>query len=49
MANIGYVVLMAHLKRLNVKKDKMREELQKEGKSTEVGEGDHSLEFMYHL
>jgi hypothetical protein len=50
MADIGYWVLMAHLKRLNMTKERRRQELEKEGKSiTDVGEGDHSLEFMYHL
>jgi hypothetical protein len=50
MANIGYWVLMAHLKRLNMTKERRRQELEKEGKSiTNVGEGDHNLEFMYHL
>jgi len=49
MANIGFWVLMAHLRMLNTKKARMKEELEKEGKSTDVGEGDRSLEFKYHL
>jgi len=40
---------MAHLKRLNMKKERMRKELEKESKSTDVGEGDYNLEFKYHL
>jgi hypothetical protein len=49
MANIGYWVLMAHLKQKNHKKERMRQELEKEGKSTDVGEGDLSINFSYHL
>jgi MFS family permease len=49
MANIGYWILIAHLKRLNLKKDRMKQELEKEGKSTDVGEGDLSLDFKYQL
>jgi hypothetical protein len=49
MANIGYWIMMGHLKMLNNKKAGMREELEKEGKSTDVGEGDHSLDFKYQL
>jgi hypothetical protein len=49
MANIGYWVLMAHLKQKNHKKERMRQELEKEGKSTDVGEGDLSINFIYHL
>jgi putative Mn2+ efflux pump MntP len=49
MANIGYWVLMAHLKQKNNKKERMRQELEKEGKSTDVGEGDLSINFIYHL
>ena len=49
MSNIGYWILIAHLKRLNVVKERRRQELEKEGKSFNVGEGDHSLEFRYHL
>jgi len=49
MANIGYWILMAHLKLKNNKKERMRQELEKEGKSTDVGEGDLSINFMYHL
>jgi putative Mn2+ efflux pump MntP len=49
MANIGYWILMAHLKHLNLKKDQLKQELEKEGKSTEVGEGDHNVNFKYHL
>ena len=45
MANIGSWILIAHLKRKNVKKAWMGQELEKEGKSTDVGEGDHSLTF----
>ena len=49
MANIGYWTLMAHLKRLNMKKERMRKALEKESKRTDVGEGDYNLEFKYHL
>jgi len=49
MANIGYWVLMAHLKQKNHKKERMRQELEKEGKSTDVGEGDLGINFVYHL
>ena len=48
MSNIGYWILITHLKRLNVVKERRRQELE-EGKSLNVGEGDHSLEFRYHL
>lgn len=49
MANVGYWILIAHLKRLNLKKERMKRELEKEGKSTDVGEGDLNLDFKYHL
>jgi MFS family permease len=49
MANIGYWILIAHLKRLNLKKDRIKQELEKEGKSTDMGEGDLSLDFKYQL
>lgn len=49
MANIGYWLMIVHLKRLNMKKERTKQELEKEGKSTDIGEGDHSLNFRYHL
>jgi hypothetical protein len=49
MANIGYWIMMRHLKMLNNKKARMKQELENEGKSTDVGEGDHSLDFKYHM
>src|ERR1700719_2767902 len=49
MANIGYWIMMAHLKRLNVKKDHKKQELEKEGKNSDVGEGDLNLSYRYQL
>lgn len=49
MAGVGYCILMAHLRHLNARKDRNRQELEKEGKDTDVGEGDLSLNFRYHL
>lgn len=49
MANIGYWILIAHLKRLNMVKERIRLKLEKEGESTNVGEGGHNLEFKYQL
>jgi hypothetical protein len=47
-SNIGFWILMAHLRRLNMKKSRMKQELEKEGR-TDVGEGDLNLDFKYHL
>jgi hypothetical protein len=49
LAGVGYCVLMAHLRLLNMRKDRKRQELEKEGKDVDVGEGDLSLNFRYHL
>ena len=49
-SNAGFWILMAHLKRLNSKKSKMKQELEKEGRNNvDVGEGDLSLDFRYHM
>jgi hypothetical protein len=40
---------MAHLRLLNVRKDWKRQEMEKKGKDTDIGEGDLSLNFRYYL
>jgi hypothetical protein len=47
MANIGILVFVGHLRMLNNKEDRKKQELEKEGKITDVGECDHSIYFKY--